>query len=272
MIPLLQKSKYLTAYKNAVGQTVNVYTTEAYDEFVLVKANRAVVEKTVRKIMDSMLIRVEHAPILVNEKGELMDGQHRLEAYRRLKYPITFEMIDGLKVENIRRLNAIQKEWKIMDHLHAGAVEDELSYKWLHNFCTVHNIQPTTAIVLLKGSAAYSVVVSEAIRSGKFTCSKEERASAAERMAILEKFRGYSKATSKNFAHALVRVLEHPQINVKKLVSSFLTRYKQVLAGIAGSYEQYMFQLQEMYNYRQPKEKHLKFLSVAELERLNRKG
>lgn len=272
MTELINNSKFITAYKNATNQHVDVYSTSSYDDFKLVDANRAVDERVVRKIMDSMLIRVEHAPILVNEHGEVMDGQHRLEAYRRLKYPITFELIAGLKVENIRRLNAIQKEWKIMDHLHAGAVENEISYKWMHNFCNVHKIQPSTAIVLLKGSAAYTVTVANQIRAGNFVCTKEERANAAERMAILEKFRGYSKAASKNFAHALVRVLEHPQVSVHKLVTSFLSRYKQTLAGIAGSYENYMFQLQEMYNYRQPKEKQLRFLTQAELERLNRKG
>lgn len=271
MIPLLQKSKFLTTYVNAQNQTVNVYVTEAYDDFILVEANREVVEKTVRKIMDSMLIRVEHAPITVNEKGEVMDGQHRLEAYRRLKFPITFEMIAGLKVENIRRLNAIQKEWKILDHLHAGAMEDELSYKWLYNFCKTHSIQPTIAIVLLTGGGS-SIITIEAIRSGKFKTSKDDRVRATERMAILEKFRGYSKATSKNFTHALCRILEHPDVSIKKLEKAFLSRYKQVLAGIAGSYEQYMFQMQEMYNYRQPKDKHITFLSVAELQRLNRKG
>lgn len=272
MINLLKHSQHKGTYTNAQGKVINIYITQAYDDFILLEANREVVERTVKKIMASMLVKVEHAPILVNERAEVIDGQNRLEAYRRLDLPITFEMIEGLSVDTVRRLNAIQKEWKISDHLHAGATQEDVNYKWMYNFCKLHNLQPSTAIVLLKGHANNNSIIVAEIRSGEFTCTKDERAIAAERMAILEKFRGYSKATTKNFVTALVKVLEVKDLDKNRLITSFLQRYKSTLPGISGSYESYMFQLQEMYNYKLLEKNKLRFLSAAELERLNRKG
>jgi hypothetical protein len=272
MTDLFIKSKLQGSYTNAQGQLVKLYITQAYDSFILSGANRQVVEMTVKRLMRSMLVKVEHAPILVNEKGEVIDGQNRLAAYKRLNLPVTFEMISGLNVDTIRRLNTIQKEWTILDHLHAGAVENEVSYKWLHNFCKTHSLQPSTALILLKGTQTANPMTMTKIRDGSFTCTAEERRTATERLAVLEQFRVYSKATSKNFTTALVRVLEVPGLDIERLVITFHARYKMTLAGIAGSYEGYMFQLQEMYNYKLGADKKLRFLSAIELERLNRKG
>lgn len=273
MIPLIEKSKLVGTYKNAQGQKVVVYITQAYDEFKYLKANREVLEKTVKKIIASMSVKVEHAPLLCNEKGEIIDGQNRLEAYKRLNYPITFEIIEGLTSEDVRRLNTIQKEWKLMDHLHAGSVEDDITYKWLHNFCITHNIPVTTGLVLLAGPLVnYTPDVMDSIRQGTFTTTKEQRALANQRMAILEKFRIYSKSTTKNFTIAMCKVLNLSGLDLDRLVITFRNRYKLVLPNADMRYEGYMFHIGEMYNHQLSQEKRISFLSQAELERLNRKG
>lgn len=52
-------------------------------------------------------------PILVNERMEIIDGQHRLEAAKYLNIPIYYEVIPNLTINDVASLNSYQKNWKM---------------------------------------------------------------------------------------------------------------------------------------------------------------
>ena len=104
--------------------------------------------------------------ILISKKGEVIDGQHRLTAFRMVsaenpgKYTLRVTVIDSnmspLQIASI--LNAGQKNWSTKDYMHAYLTEKRLSYQLLDKFMKLYpqfNIK--AAIQLLKGSHSTTV-------------------------------------------------------------------------------------------------------------------
>jgi len=70
------------------------YTTD-YSKFNTLAGNRQVNIAHVKKLESSFDEEYLISPILVNEKFQIIDGQHRFEAAKNLKLPIYYYMIQG---------------------------------------------------------------------------------------------------------------------------------------------------------------------------------
>ena len=81
---------------NAKITQIVVYETTDYEQFGKLKGNRNINEAQVIGIRNSIeKIGYQPVPILVNERLEVIDGQHRLEAARTLGIPIYFIIQKG---------------------------------------------------------------------------------------------------------------------------------------------------------------------------------
>ena len=90
-----------------------------YNKFSLMESNRKVRKPHVKRLvaMLEMFPRMsEWLPILVNERYQIADGQHRFFAAQELNIPINYLLIEGLTIEDARRLNAGAKPWTPMDY------------------------------------------------------------------------------------------------------------------------------------------------------------
>jgi hypothetical protein len=92
-----------------------ILTTFDYDKFSVLAANRGINQFHVDKIAESMLKKQLVCPILVNEKYEIIDGQHRYFACMKSKLPIYYVMADGYGYKEVMTLNIRQKNWSILD-------------------------------------------------------------------------------------------------------------------------------------------------------------
>ena len=63
----------------------NIHITKNYNDFKFVKGNRAINYTHVNNLVDSIKEKDLQMPIIVDEKMNIIDGQHRFEAYRLLK-------------------------------------------------------------------------------------------------------------------------------------------------------------------------------------------
>lgn len=94
----------------------NIYVTNDYDKFKRLEGNRDV--KTAKKVLDSInAVGYVLSPILVNEKFEIIDGQHRLEALKKLNLPVYYIMQPGIGEEECKYLNTGQTNWTTMDYI-----------------------------------------------------------------------------------------------------------------------------------------------------------
>lgn len=102
-----------------------LYETEDYNIFTFIKGNRDQnrihVNKLARAIRDCGNITII-SPILVNEKYEIIDGQHRFWAMSKVRkedhidYPINFIVREGLTADDAISLNAGSKPWNPDDY------------------------------------------------------------------------------------------------------------------------------------------------------------
>ena len=95
-----------------------VLTTTNYDQFTFLKSNRAIDENHVYKLVK--LIKAEghqKEPVIVNEKLEVISGQHRIKACEKLEMRVTYIIVPGLTIKDAREMNNSQKPWSFEDHL-----------------------------------------------------------------------------------------------------------------------------------------------------------
>ena len=110
--------------------TFEIYESMDYDKFILIEANREV--GAVKELIDSINhIGVMPIPIIVNEKWEVIDGQHRFTAWKELGKPILYVTVKGLTVEACPWLNRGQKNWKSVDYVHLYSSLGNANYRLL---------------------------------------------------------------------------------------------------------------------------------------------
>ena len=66
------------------------YKTKNYKQFKLVLTNRDINVKLLKKLIDSIILKGQLTPIIVNIKKEILDGQHRFFALKYLDKKISY--------------------------------------------------------------------------------------------------------------------------------------------------------------------------------------
>lgn len=110
-------------------QPVNmVYITTNYDQFRILTDNRDVNTLHVKRLVDSFNERHLVCPIIVNEKMEVIDGQHRLQASKETGVPVYYIQVPGYGIKEVQRLNANQKNWTKLDFLEMYCAQGKRAY------------------------------------------------------------------------------------------------------------------------------------------------
>ena len=94
-----------------------IYTTENYNVFNSLRCNQVIREKHVRNLVEAIRNKDMQLPIIVDTKMNIIDGQHRLEAYKIVGHPIKYIVRDDLKIQDVRMLNSVQAKWSMMEYL-----------------------------------------------------------------------------------------------------------------------------------------------------------
>ena len=102
------------------------------------------------KISERNLLKCQ--PILVNKEWYVIDGQHRLEAAKRLQIPISFVVDENLTLEDMATLNIASKKWAVSDYLNYYARKGFPDYLKLEDFIKKEKMQLNVAFMLFHGS------------------------------------------------------------------------------------------------------------------------
>ncbi len=102
-----------------------VYKTTDYDAFKKILGNREPNRNNINKIKTSMEIEHLKVPAIVNELGQVCDGQHRKEACKELGVPFYYIIIKGYRLKEVQAINANQKNWSDQDYLHSFIKRNE---------------------------------------------------------------------------------------------------------------------------------------------------
>lgn len=165
-----------------------VRVTNDYDKFKRLYGNRGVDELRVQRIIKS-INKVGYIinPILVNERYEVIDGQGRLEALRRLELPVYYIVVDGIGREECIQMNINQTNWTILDYIGSHAELGNESYTRLLQLIRSYGKTFKMAIILYATTMKIWRNISK-LKEGEFECSQEDFEQAQEALSWLTRF------------------------------------------------------------------------------------
>jgi len=228
--------------------------TTNYDRFKTVTANRELNERHLKTLMASIgennLLHLN--PIVVNEKNEIIDGQHRLESARRLGVPIFF-IIGNVNKSDISTLNRVQKKWTSMDYVNFYTIEKRPGFHLLSKFLFEHpNLGLSTVLCLISDTGNREI---DNIRSGSVNVLNYDQACKIAH-AIDELSKHYDFINERSFVIALRRFWDHPEFDfshLKRKLEEGLSRRFVKCYTIA----EYIDMIQEIYNTHMHSKNHL---------------
>lgn len=110
-------------------------STSNYGQFKKLKGNRPITELKVRRFM-KLFASGKMLPwmVVVNEKMEIIDGQHRFEACQRLGIPVEYIIQHGLGLQDAIDGNIVGGIWNKQGHVDSQAELGNLPYIRMKQF------------------------------------------------------------------------------------------------------------------------------------------
>lgn len=128
---------------------MQILKTNDYTLFKLIVANREIDEKHVNRLAKSITRKnlLYIRPLIVNEKMQIIDGQHRLAAAKICKATVHYIKVDGLTKSDISVINTAQKNWTRSDFINFYAMDGNTHYKQLAAFLDKYYWLSPTVII-----------------------------------------------------------------------------------------------------------------------------
>lgn len=110
-----------------------------YSQFKFASYNRNVDPRHVQQLVNE--VKAGHqllSPVIVNEKMEIIDGQHRLEALKQLKKPVEYIVRPGTTKPDVVSINNSQQKWSVVTWIESYANAGNEDYRFFLNFLQDH--------------------------------------------------------------------------------------------------------------------------------------
>lgn len=232
--------------------------TQDYEVFEKHAGNREVDDKAVKKLMESIKEKnmLMLRPIIVDKNLKVIDGNHRLEAAKRMQIPVYYVVDETLESQAMYLLNNAQKNWTLSDYLNYYVNQGNEEYIKLNQFISKEKTPLNIAFQLLNGSRSGGFF--KTFRDGKyvFPDEKEFNESMEKKERILETI-DYIKRKTSGLKLYLSRVTFYSALveffNIKSFdYTVFMTKlqYKLDLIRPCSKQCDYVKIFKEIYNWK----------------------
>ena len=265
-VPMLgQKYK---RYNQGEDTKINsdVMKSSDYEKFSILEQNRVVNDKHVNELVVSIQNSGQLTPIIINEKFEIIDGQHRFDACKILKIPVMYLISYKTSINEVILMNNTQKSWKLHDYLRCFSDkkwDNHEIYQKVDKFMREHDLKLTTCIVLLSegtgngGSLGNATALQGqgliSFRKGTYKIGNLARAQAIAK--ILSEIKAFAPdlVGSDRFCRSYCKLSLEPKWDHNSAVYQ-IKKYRRKYDG-ASSKEEALQGLLAVYNYNQLKSK-----------------
>ena len=251
------KDKPTTQDHQVVAQVVQ---TKDYQQFNKAAGNRDVIQMHVQRLKTSMEKEYLMSPIIVNEKMEIIDGQHRFEAARQLELPIRFIKVRGYALSQMQQMNAMSRKWSIIDHIKAYADLGNSNYAAMLDFINKNKGARPTALLRISLSIG-GIRLQNRVKNGGLVFGAEQIEFAQKTADTLKRIsQYYDKAYHRCFIAAIKKLMKKADIFDMEV---FIDRIK-VNRGMlydCANVAQTLQMIEDIYNKRSRNKVSLKYLS-----------
>jgi hypothetical protein len=187
---------------------VNCYSTD-YENFKLIEGNRPIDLCHVQEIINYILSGNEMLPmIMINEKGEIIDGQHRFSAWKASGKPIRYYIQEGAGFNEMLLMNSEANTWKLEDYLSSGVSRQLPMYVTLNNMIKKYKLNISDLIVVMDELSKEQLG-----QSGRLKLFKQGKLNIENELEII------------NFLHDLYLFKENENFRSQAFVRAFLKLY-----------------------------------------------
>ena len=196
---------------------------------------------------------------MVNEKFEIIDGQHRFLISQELNLPINYIISKNYGLNEVQILNANMKNWQTVDYVNGYCDLGFKDYIIYRDFVNKYDFQGQVAVLLLSGEEAYGngkENPATRFKEGKFKVKDLDNANKmAEKIMMIEPYyKGYLR---RSFVFALIGMFKNENFEF----TEFIAKLKQQPTTMQDctSRTQYEVLIEEIYNYRRREKVNLRF-------------
>lgn len=253
------KESFFEKIKGNISETNIIHTTYDYNIFKRLKGNRSVSRTRVDKIKNSILkVGYITSPIVVNEKLEIIDGQGRAQALEELHMPIDYIIVPQIGIEECRAMNIDQSNWSIKDYIDSYAEDDIQSYVYFKDLIDKYKKNGIGMITINNAITGFGSMDTNAIKNGKFECSKSDYKKAEKILEFEREFVPIIKKIDGRTDYWYIAIgycYTHEDIDNNELIRKMNDGYLN--AGSPANINQALDEIQKIYCFKRRKGKKL---------------
>lgn len=226
-----------------------IYSTMDYSKFKMIVGNRALRMTNVSAIQKSSSEEQLMIPILVNEKFEVIDGQHRLKSWSNLGLPILYTIAEGYNLSQVRRANQNSINWTISDFFKMHSDLENTSFKEIQDIMDKHGLRVNGVIKLIsKVTECNQVKIKQDIINGTLCLSNDELVRINIFLEHFQDFDFYKYFKDNAFVTAFLDLYFFSEYD-HKIMSSRLEKSRHFLSGKFKDKHDALNTLTRLYSY-----------------------
>lgn len=234
-----------------------VLITKDYGKFKKLSGNRDVSGSRIDKIVNSInKVGYITSPIIVNEKMEVIDGQGRLEALKKLEMPVEYIVHPGIGIKECISMNVHQTNWRDIDYIKSHADNGNHSYQLLLNL--IESFPEFGNNVFATALKNVTRFYSESLRNGSLIITNNEYNEALVKLRYLKRFVPYFKSVAGKTSilqHCIVFCYTMPEVDNEVLFEKLTTSISNMQAY--DSILSCMKVIEDIYNKRNRKQEYV---------------
>lgn len=183
--------------------------TNDYSKFKIMKGNRSINKGNYKKLLQSMSEEQLVVPVLINEKNELIDGQHRYNVAKALKLPIYYYVVKGYDIKEVQKANQVSLNWGMSEYQKHFIDLDCKPYIDLMKLMTANKITLTLMLeIIAVTDDKSSTNLRNEFKKGLFKI--KNKAKLDDFLKKLEDFNKFKEYKSTTFIRAFLRIYREP--------------------------------------------------------------
>lgn len=232
-----------------------IYTTKDYFMFKPIDGNRNKNLLHINRLKKSMGKNYLFTIIIVNEKYEIIDGQHRFDVIKELELPLNYVVCEGYGLDEVHILNQNSKTWGADDYLEGYCKLGYADYIAYREFKNTYTLGHNECITLLGGVANGGESLKR-FYEGLFKVQNIFKAEETiSKILMIQPY--YAGVRRRVFILTMITLLKNPNF----VFDEFLQKLKQQPTAMQDcpSVEMYKDLIEEIYNYRRREKINLRY-------------
>lgn len=224
-------AKKIKETKNTnVKEFGKIYESTDYSLLKNINSNRMISPTNYNKLVRSMQEEVLVMPICVNEKMEIIDGQHRFLAAKELGKPFYFYIQEGYKEDQMKRANLVSSNWNKNDFLNMYINQDHPTYRRIKELMDEYGIVISDMIKIIASVREDNYrEAGLAFEEGTLVITDADFIDIESFLECLSLFKDFKQYNRSKFISAYLELYFHASYDHKQMKEKYSKRASQLV-------------------------------------------